>query len=71
VTYNDQLRTTFRLGSGVFLGSALLFVVMSAARPTGYEGLSDVFLVAALIVLGIAVLTLVAGLIGRSAHRWV
>jgi hypothetical protein len=71
VTYNDQLRTTFRLGSGVFLGSALLFVVMSAARSTGYEGLSDVFLVAALIVLGIAVLTLVAGLIGRSAHRWV
>jgi hypothetical protein len=55
VTYNDQLRTTFRLGSGVFLGSALLFVVMSAARSTGYEGLSDVFLVAALIVLGIAV----------------
>ena len=71
MTYNDQLRTTFRLGSGVFLGSALLFVVMSAARSTGYEGLSDVFLVAALIVLGIAVLTLVAGLIGRSAHRWV
>ena len=71
MTYNDQLRTTFRLGSGVFLGSALLFVVMSAARSTGYEGLSDVFLVDALIVLGIAVLTLVAGLIGRSAHRWV
>ena len=71
MTYNDQLRTTFRLGSGVFLGSTLLFVVMSAARSTGYEGLSDVFLVAALIVLGIAVLTLVAGLIGRSAHRWV
>lgn len=71
MTYHDQLRSTFRLGSGVLLGSALLLVVMYAARSTGYTRLSDVIFVAALIALGIAVLTLVAGLIGRSAHRWV
>ncbi len=71
MTYHDQLRSTFRLGSGVFLGSALLFVAMSAARSTGYTALSDVIFVVALIVLGAAVLTLVAGLVGRSVHRWV
>ena len=71
MTFHDQLRYTFRLGSGVFLGSAVLFVAMFGARSAGYAMLSEVLFVIALIVLVAAVLTLVAGLVGRSAHRWV
>jgi len=71
LTFHDQLRSTFRLGSGVFLGSALLFVAMFAAYRTGFTMLGNVIFVVALVVLGLAVLTLVAGLAGRSAHRWV
>jgi len=71
VTFHDQLRYTFRLGSGIFLGSAILFAAMVGARKAGFEGIGEVLLVVALIVLAVAVLTLVAGLVGRSAHRWV
>ena len=71
MTFHDQLRYTFRLGSGIFLGSAVLFVAMSGVRAAGYVVLGDVLFFVALSVLAIAVLTLVAGLVGRSAHRWV
>ena len=70
MTFHDQLRYTFRLGSGIFLGSAILFVAMVGARTAGYVLLGEVLLIVALIVLAAAVLTLVAGLVGRSAHRW-
>ncbi len=71
MTFHDQLRSTFRLGSGVFLGSALLFVAMFAANRSGYTMLGNGIFGVALVVSGLAVLTLVAGLVGRSAHRWV
>jgi len=71
VTFHNQLRSTFRLGSGVFLGSALLFVGVYGARTAGYAMLGEVLFFVALGVLAISVVTLVAGLVGRSAHRWV
>lgn len=71
MTFHDQLRATFRLGSGVLLGSALLFVAMYAANRTGYTMLGDSIFGVALVLLGLAALTMVAGLVGRSAHRWV
>jgi hypothetical protein len=71
LTFHDQLRATFRLGSGVLLGSALLFVAMYAANRTGYTMLGDSIFGVALGLLGLAALTMVAGLVGRSAHRWV
>jgi hypothetical protein len=71
VTFHDQLRATFRLGSGIFLGSAIILIAMYGARTAGYVGLSDTLSTVALIVLVVALLTLVAGLVGRSAHRWV
>jgi hypothetical protein len=71
VTFHDQLRYTFRLGSGIFLGSAILFAVMIGAKKAGYVLLGEALLIVGLVVLAVAVLTLVAGLVGRSAHRWV
>jgi len=70
VTFHDQLRSTFRVGSAILLASALLFVGMYSARAAGYPGLSEVLFMIALAVLALAAATLVAGLIGRSAHRW-
>lgn len=71
MTFHDQLRYTFRLGSGIFLGSAILFAAMIGAKKAGYVLLGEALLIAGLVVLAVAVLTLVAGLVGRSAHRWV
>lgn len=70
MTFHDQLRSTFRLGSGVLLGSVLVFAAMYGANTAGFDRVGDVLFYVALGVLGIAVLTLVAGLVGRSAHRW-
>jgi hypothetical protein len=71
VTFHDQLRTTFRLGSGVFLVNAILFTIMYVSKTAGYPTVSNIFFVLALAVLAATVLILVAGLVGRSAHRWV
>jgi len=71
VTFHNQLRVTFRLGSGIFLGSALVLIAMYGAKTAGYVVLGEVLLFAGLFVLAAAVLILVAGLVGRSAHRWV
>jgi len=71
VTYHDQLRYTFRLGSAVLLGSSILFVAMYGANKVGYLILGNILFAVALVVLGVAVLTLVAGLVGRSVHRWI
>ena len=71
MTYHDQLRYTFRLGSAVLLGSSILFVAMYGANEVGYLILGNILFAVALVMLVIAVLTLVAGLVGRSAHRWV
>lgn len=71
MTFHDQLRATFRLGSGIFLISALLAAATYSAGTAGYFALSEGLSVIALIVLVVALLSLVAGLVGRSAHRWV
>ncbi len=71
MTFHDQLRSTFRLGSGVFLCSAMLFLVTYGIRAAGYVRASDVLFVVSLVVVVVAALTLVAGLVGRSVHRWV
>jgi len=71
VTYHDQLRYTFRLGSGIFLCSAILFAAMIGAKKAGYVLFGEVLLIVALVVLAVAALMFVAGLVGRSAHRWV
>ena len=71
MTYHDQLRYTFRLGSAVLLGSSILFVAMYGANEVGYLILGNILFAVALVMLVVAVLTLVAGLVGRSAHRWV
>ncbi len=70
MTFHDQLRSTFRIGSAILLGSALLFIAMYSASTAGYVGLSELLFVVALAVLALAAVTLVAGLVGRSAHRW-
>jgi quinol-cytochrome oxidoreductase complex cytochrome b subunit len=70
VTFHDQLRSTFRLGTIILSASALLFIAMYGANSTGYVAVADVLFVVALIVLGLAVLALIPGLIGRAAHRW-
>jgi len=61
----------FRLGSAVLLGSSILFVAMYGANEVGYLILGNILFAVALVMLVVAVLTLVAGLVGRSAHRWV
>lgn len=71
MTYHDQLRYKFRLGSAVLLGSSILFVAMYGANEVGYLILGNILFAVALVMLVVAVLTLVAGLVGRSAHRWV
>ncbi|SDW68490.1 hypothetical protein [Roseicitreum antarcticum] len=71
MTFHDQLRSTFRLGSAILLGSALFAAAVYGANVAGYAALSDVFSIITLIVFGVAFVTLVAGLVGRSAHRWV
>jgi len=71
VTFHDQLRSTFRLGCGILLGSAMLAVATYGAAKAEYVTLSEAFSVVTLIAFVFALLTLVAGLVGRSAHRWV
>ncbi len=71
MTFHDQLRSTFRLGSAILLGSALFSVAVYGAKVAGYVALGEVLSVITLIVFGVALLTLVAGLVGRSVHRWV
>ncbi len=71
MTFHDQLRSTFRLGSAILLGSALFAVAVYSANRAGYGALGDVFSVITLVVFAVAFVTLVAGLVGRSLHRWV
>lgn len=70
MTFRDQLRSTFRLGAGILLVSAILFIAMHGANLTGYLAVGDVLFIAALVVLGIALLAFIPGVIGRTAHRW-
>lgn len=70
MTFHEQLRLTFQVGSGVFLASALLFVSMYGARIAGYSTLGEVLFIVAIIVEIVAALALVPGLLGRFAHRW-
>jgi hypothetical protein len=44
---------------------------MYGANEVGYLILGNILFAVALVMLVVAVLTLVAGLVGRSAHRWV
>ncbi len=71
MTFHDQLRSTFRLGSAILLGSALFAIAVYSANRAGYGALGDVLSVITLIVFAVAFVTLVAGLVGRSLHRWV
>jgi len=71
VTFHDQLRSTFRLGSGIFLASGICGAATYGAGTAGYVAMSEVLSVITLVVLVLALLILVAGLVGRSAHRWV
>jgi len=71
MTFHDQLRSTFRLGSGILFASAVFAAAAYVTQASGYDVLSELLSITTLIVLVLALVTLVAGLLGRSAHRWV
>lgn len=71
MTFHNQLRSTFLLGSVIFLGSGIFALAAYDFRRTGYVVTSEVLSIVTLIVLVLALLTLIAGLVGRSLHRWV